>query len=231
MKTYRGFSTVWALAAALFMLSIPFSSEAQVVSPNAKKRLTIGVGLFTDIWRNKPAGLETRAINQGVQVFGTYNMPFGKSNFSFAAGLGITVRNLYWNQRFQGDSLSYQFVKIADTLDYKRSKLTLPYLEIPVEFRLLTNNKIGAAIGFKAGYMMYAHAKWVGDDYLFGSPNTLKASFKGIRNIERFTFGPTARFGYKWFHVNAYYSLSSIFNNGKGPEIAPVSVGFLLMPF
>lgn len=224
-----------SLSAAFLCIALlaPVFSQAQIVNASTKKRISLGVGLFTDIWMNSPAGMNIRTINQGVQVIGTYNMPFGKSNFSFAIGLGINIHNLYWNYRFQGDSLAFQFVKI-ENLSYKRSKLTLPYLEVPIEFRLKTNNKISAAIGFKIGYMVYAHAKYVGDDYLFpkNTTNTLKVSNKGIQNLEKFEYGPTVRLGYKWFNVNAYYSLSNIFQKGSGrPEIYPISVGFLLMPF
>ncbi|MDP1623374.1 MAG: outer membrane beta-barrel protein [Bacteroidales bacterium] len=214
------------------MILFPNSSHSQVVNASAKKRVSIGVGLFNDIWMNKPAGMKTRAINQGVQVFGTYNMPFGKSNFSFAMGLGISVHNLYWNYRFQGDSISFQFVKIDEAkVNYKRSKLVLPYLELPLEFRLKTKSKFAMGIGFKVGYMLYAHSKYVGDDYLYKSNNTLKVSYKGIKNIEKFAYGPTLRVGYKWFNVNACYSLSSTFQNVTGVDLYPVSVGFVLMPF
>jgi hypothetical protein len=157
-------------------------------------------------------------------------MPFGKSNFSFAIGVGLSVHNLYWNYRFQGDSLSFQFIPINNT-DYKRSKLTMPFVEIPLELRLKTKSKVGVGIGFKVGYMIYAHAKWVGDDYLYNTANTLKVSFKGIENLEKFAYGPTLRVGYKWFNVNAYYSLSKIFQKGTGVDIYPISVGFVLMPF
>ena len=124
-----------------------------------------------------------------------------------------------------------QFVKIEPTLGYKRSKLTLPYLEIPLEFRFKTKSKFALGIGFKAGYMVYGHSKWVGDDYLDSTNNTLKFSVKNIKNIEKFAYGPTLRVGYKWFHVNAYYSLASVFQKGKGPDIYPISVGFVLLPF
>jgi len=212
-------------------LLIPHAGPAQIVNATTKKRISIGVGLITDIWPSPPAGIDTRTINQGVQVFGTYNVPFGKSDFSFAIGFGITIHNLYWNYRFQGDSLDFQFVKIEDTLGYKRSKLTMPYLEIPVEFRFKSKSKVSVGVGFKVGYMVYGHAKWVGDDYLFHSGNTLKASFKGIRNIEKFAYGPTLRLGYKWFNVTGYYSISSVFQKGKGPDMYPISVGFIVMPF
>ena len=232
MKLHRILPAGLVAAALCLLLLLPAAGRAQVVNSVTKKRVSIGVGLFTDIWMNAPAGMKTRTINQGATVFATYNMPFGKSNFSFAIGLGLAAHNLYWNYRFQGDSTNFQFVKVEDTLSYKRSKLTLPYVELPLEFRLKTNNKISAAIGFKVGYMVYAHAKWVGDDYLFQSGKTLKASFKGIENLEKFEYGPTARLGYKWFNVTGYFSLSKIFQKGNGrPEMYPISVGFVIMPF
>ena len=160
-----------------------------------------------------------------------YSLPFGKSNLSFAIGIGISAHNLYWNYMFQGRSDSLQFVKVPDSLGYKRSKLTLPYIEIPIEFRLKTKSKMAVGVGFKVGYMVYGHSKWVGDDYIFKTNNTLKASFKDIKNIEKFAYGPTLRVGYKWFHLYGYYQMSGLFTSGMGPDMYPISVGFLLMPF
>lgn len=205
--------------------------QSQIVTDSTKRRISIAFGLSNDFWMNQPADMKVRAINQGVQVLGMYNMPFGKSRMSFAIGLGVSVHNLYWNYLYKGGVDSLQFTKINDTLDYKRSKLTLPYLELPVELRLKTKSHVAVGVGFKVGYMIYGHSKYVGEDYIFKSTNTLKASFKDIKNIERFAYGPTLRVGYKWFHVYGYYQLSSIFSKGKGPDMYPITVGFLLMPF
>jgi uncharacterized oligopeptide transporter (OPT) family protein len=223
----------WLTAAILVVVALISApqTKAQVVNEATKKKISIGVGLFTDLWMNKPSDMKVRTINQGFQLNGMYSFPFGKSDLSFAIGLGIGVHNLYWNYLYQGRTDSLQFVKINDSLDYKRSKLTLPYLELPIEFRLKTKFKMAFGVGFKIGYMIYAHSKWKGDDYLFKTQNSVVASFKDIKNLEKFTFGPTLRVGYKWFHVFGYYQLSGIFTKGKGPDIAPLSIGFLLMPF
>jgi hypothetical protein len=220
--------TIWMICITFLM---PGPGMAQIVNATTKKRISLGIGLHTDIWMNTPADMNTFAINRGLNVIGTYNMPFGQSNFSAAIGLEISVHNLFWNYRYEGSNDSLQFVKIEDTLSYKRSKLTLPYLEIPLEFRFKSKSKFAAAIGFKVGYMIYGHAKYVGDDYLFKTNNTLIVSFKNIHNIEKFSYGPTLRFGYKWFHVTGYYSLAPIFQKGKGPDMYPISIGFMLLPF
>ncbi len=226
-KIVIGISSILLL---VLMLS-PVRSQSQVVNETTKKRVSIGVGLFTDIWLKTPGDMHVRTINQGVMVNGMYSLPFGKSNLSFAIGIGISTHNLYWNYMYQGRSDSLQFVKVPDSLGFKRSKLTLPYIEIPIEFRLKTKSKFALGVGFKVGYMVYGHSKWVGDDYIFKTNNTLKASFKDIKNIEKFAYGPTLRVGYKWFHLYGYYQMSGLFTNGMGPDMYPISVGFLLMPF
>ncbi len=226
--------TLTSLTAAIIMIFIlaPHTGNSQVVNASAKKRISIGVGMFTDLWMNVPSGMKTRTINQGVNVGASYNMPFGKSNFSFSIGLAITVHNLYWNYKFlQSDTAAFPFVKVAGTESYKRSKLTLPYLEIPLEFKFKSKSKLAVGVGFKAGYMIYGHSKWVGDDYLFKTSGTLRYSVKDIKGIEKFAYGPTLRVGYKWFHLTGYYSLSSIFTKGTGVDMYPVSIGFVLLPF
>lgn len=214
---------------AIFILSN--SSQSQVLNESAKKRISIGVGMFTDIWQHLPSGIKTRTINQGVNVFATYNLPFGKSNFGFSVGLGIRVHNMYGNFQVKGYNDSIQLAKIPDSISYQRSKLVMPYLELPIEFRFKTKYKFALGIGFKVGYMLPAHTKWVGEDYLFNTTDKLRVSFRDVKYLEKFSYGPTFRVGYKWFHLNAYYSLSNIFSKNRGPQISPISVGFLLMPF
>ena len=76
---------------------ITSSGYSQVVNEKTKKRISIGVGLSTDIMMKMPSGIKARVINQGVNVYGTYNIPFGKSNFSFALGVGLSSHNIYGN--------------------------------------------------------------------------------------------------------------------------------------
>ena len=44
--------------------------------------------MFNDFVLNVPSGLKTRTIDQGVDLFALYNLPLGKSKFSFSFGLG-----------------------------------------------------------------------------------------------------------------------------------------------
>jgi hypothetical protein len=221
----------------LIITSLSIQGYSQVVNSATKKKISIGVGLSTDIMMKVPSGIKTWAINRGANVFATYNVPFGKSNFSFAIGLGIATHNIFGNFLVNSTPDSTALLKIPDSIDYKRSKLTLAYLELPIEFRLKTNNKISVGIGFKGGFMIGSYAKYVGNGiittYNYTIPTTEKTRIKywGIKNLETFTYGPTLRVGYKWFNVNGYYMISTLFTKGRGPEMYPISVGFVLMPF
>ncbi len=229
----------------VILLLIPFifiasTSFPQVVNEKTKKKISIGIGIYTDIWLNMPKdlGIKSRTINQGVNIFAMYNVPFGKSNFSFSIGLGLSTHNLYGNFFVNSSPDSTYMVKIPDSISYKRSKLLVTYLEIPLEFRFKTKSKFTAALGFKGGFMIGSFTKYVGDggfstvNYSV-PPDAGKTRIKlwGIKNLEQFTFGPTLRIGYRWINVNAYYMISTIFNKNRGPDMYPISVGIVLMPF
>lgn len=232
MNYYR--LSVALLIPLVWVMLLPSTAEAQMVNEVAKKRVTIGVGMFEDIWFGVPKGIDTRTINQGFQTFATYNIQFGKSNFGFSLGLGFRAENMYGNFLVKSTQDSTWLEKIGNdtaTVGYQRSKLTLPYLELPLEFRFKSKSKVAVGIGFKIAYLLPAHSKYVGENYNTLTGEKYRVKFREIKNLEQFSYGPTFRIGYRWFHINAYYSLSKIFTKGNGPEIYPLSIGFLLMPF
>ncbi|MCX6247339.1 MAG: outer membrane beta-barrel protein [Bacteroidetes bacterium] len=237
---YSKISSVPVSAIILFLLAFLLAQPAaysQVVNSKTKKKISIGFGLHTDILQKVPAGVKVRTINQGISVFGLYNMPFGKSNFGFSIGLGLTSHNVFGNFLVDKVGDTTKLVKIPDSVSYKRSKMTIVYAEIPVEFNLKTKSKFNCAIGFKAGFMIGSKSVYVGDGgvktFSWESANTGKIRVKtlGIPNLEQFAYGPTARIGYKWINVDCYYMLSTFFNKNRGPELYPISVGIVIMPF
>lgn len=220
---------------AAFLFTIPVYS--QVVTEKTKKKISIGVGLSTDIMINVPAGIKTWAINRGANVFGTYNIPFGKSDYSFAIGLGLSSHNIFGDFIVNSTPDSTTLLKIPDSINYKRSKINLTYAEIPIEFRFKSKSKVSVGVGFKAGFLIGSSSKYVGDGPIVTTNYTLNATgkqrvkFWGIKNLEQFTYGPTLRIGYKWINLTGYYMLSNLFVKNRGPEMYPISVGFILMPF
>jgi hypothetical protein len=237
MKTGIALTFKTLTLSLVMVLLIQQTSKAQVVNESTRKKFSIGLGMFTDIWTyqqsiENPAPIDFRTINQGFQTFATYNLNFGQSNFGVSVGLGFRAQNMYGNFFINDDDAAYTQLKIIpDSLDEKRAKICLPYLELPAEFRFKSNNKICVGIGFKVAYLLPAHYKYVGEDYIYNTGDKSRVKFRDIPNLEQFSYGPTVRIGYRWFNVASYFSISKLFQKNKGPEMYPISIGFILMPY
>lgn len=211
---------------ALLLVSVTFG---QKIGESTIKRFSMGLDFYTDIWLNKPPEIDTRAINQGISAFGMYNYPFGESDFSIAIGVGVGFHNMYTKgmiEDIKADTIT--FIPIPDSIDYKKYKLGLSYFDIPLEFRLKTENKLRFAIGFKVGFLMDGKTKYKGDRD-DGELVTIKE--RQVNNLFNYRFGPTIRIGYDWFNVYAFYQVTKVFEPGRGPESYPLSIGITLLPF
>jgi len=127
------------------------------------KKLNSGIDLFTDIWQGMPDSVDTRTLNQGINIYSMYTFPINKSNFTFAIGAGIGSHNLYSKGVLAAnDTLSY-FSPISG-VSYDKSKLTLTYLDFPLELRIKTKAEFRASIGFKLGVLISDHTKYKGNN-------------------------------------------------------------------
>jgi len=205
---------------------------SQVIDDQTKRKFSIGIDVYTDIWQDLPEGMDARTIHPGVNVYGMYNYMFGKSNFSFSPGIGIGVHNLYNNTipHFDLANDSTAFEKIHDSISYKRSKLTTTYFDIPLEIRFKSKKDLRFALGFKFGFLIKMHSKFKGNDPAWGNHLVINKT-SSIKYAEKNRYGLIARFGYKWINLMGYYSLSTLFQKGKGPEMYPISVGVSIIPF
>jgi hypothetical protein len=210
-----------------------------VVNESTIRKFNIGVGVFTDIWQGQPDNMNTRTINQGAQVFGMYTYRVNESSFYLAGGLGMGMHNLYSNtyiQDIKADTIV--FSNIPDGVSYKKSKISLTYIDLPIEFRIKTNKGFRIALGFKVGYLINSHTKYKGqrflvtdDDETISDGVNVTDKERDISKMELWRYGPTFRVGYKWFNVTAYYQLSKLFIPGKGPQLYPISIGVAVIPF
>jgi hypothetical protein len=213
------------------ILLIAAQSFAQIITEETKRKFTIGCDVFTDLWQDTPKNLDPRTLNQGVNIFGSYNYIFGESNFSFSPGVGIGVHNLYSDSRVRTIDDSTFFELIPDSISFKKSKLTISYLDIPIELRFKSKSEFRFAVGFKFGFLIKSQSKYKGDDYL--EDNTDRVIYKKgkIQNIEKNRYGFTARIGYKWLNLWGYYQLSTLFTDGEGTSMYPISIGITIIPF
>ncbi|MDY0104208.1 MAG: outer membrane beta-barrel protein [Lentimicrobium sp.] len=211
-------------------------ASAQNASGNLfTEKISIGIDIFNDLVMDAPDGITFRGFNPGVNIYATHNFPIGESNFAFAAGLGLGMHNIYSNSLLQDTSgVSFlskipELTEEGEDLSYKKSKISLTYLDVPLELRFKTENGFRIAVGFKAGYLINAHTKYKGDDLEDGSEIKFKES--QLPNFQKWRFGPSFQVGYKWINLTGFYSVSKVFEENLGPQIYPISVGLSLRPF
>jgi hypothetical protein len=206
-------------------------SIGQVVTEETKRKFTFGMDVFSDLWQSVPDSLDPGTLNPGINVFGTYNYIFGKSNVSFSPGLGLGVHNLFNHSFLYYSEDTTYFQPIPDSIDYKKTKLVVSYLDIPLEIRYKSKSDFRLAVGFKFGFLLRAHTKFKGNDYINDNSGVVVYKLSKLSFLEKNRYGFTARIGYKWLNLWGYYQLSTLFQKEYGPEMFPISVGLTIIPF
>ncbi len=184
-------------------------------------------------WSGAPDSIQLTGIGRAVNAYVCYDFPLAKSNFSFAAGAGVGVSNVYFKNQvvnLTDTNSQIQFLPEDPNVNYKKYKLTTTYLEAPFELRFFGNKEnrnkgFKAAIGLKVGALVSSHTK---GKYTYNSkPIIEKVSTK--RYLETIRYSGTLRLGYGNFSVYGQYSIGNLFRVGSGPEnIRPYQVGICI---
>lgn len=186
-----------------------------------------------DNWANTPDSVKVGGFGRGFNAYLCYDFPIKKSNFSFAAGIGIGTSNIYFKDQQMAltdtGALGNQVRFVNETKDYKKYKLTTAYIEAPFELRFFGNKEnrnkgFKAAIGLRAGLLVGAHAK--GNYTVDGTKVVDKTNTR--RYLEKWRFSATARIGWGNFSVFGSYNLNNLFKDGSGPAVTPYSIGIAL---
>ncbi len=216
--------------AILILISSLASLQAQEnTEKNKLKMMTWGIDIFHDVWKDLPDDMEPHTILPGFNAFAMYNFPLGKSDFLFSAGLDLSTHNLKNNTRLVLDSLEHSvFNVISDTI---KSKLSLTYWDIPLELKYKNKKGLLIGIGFKYGFLLKAQTKYKENNPLTAATDQLITKQSGLPNFESNRYGITFRAGYKKLAFYGYYSLSTVFTPGRGPEMYPISIGLSFFPY
>jgi len=220
----------------LLFIFLFYNGFAQLISDKTKEMINTGFDIYTDFWINDTEGVTTGTINPGFTFFAVHNWPIKNDKLRFAAGLDISIHNMFTNSLILGDTLTGQsniipFNDLFPNDEYKRIKFNLIYIDIPLELRFRSDKKFRFSVGGKIGYLIRNQWKYVGDDFLFNRSEELKVKFNDLPNIETLRYGATVRLGWHWINLYGYYSLSNVFEKDKGPELYPISVGISIYPF
>jgi hypothetical protein len=225
----------------VFLVSINFSDVYAQEQPGTGRTTPIPLApghddrlildLTLDNYAVRPASLEVNIIkSRGVNIKLMKDRLIRNTLFSFGYGLAFGSQN-FDTDRFiiVDDTLGHTyFVSIDPAVDVKTNKLSVNYLDLPFEFRFRTspntkNNSFKIALGFKIGVLLQSHVKYEDDGG--------KLKLFNINNLNKYRYGVDSRIGYGIWGLNAYYSLISLFDEEKAPNVVPVSFGLSITPF
>jgi hypothetical protein len=227
-----------ALFAQMDSASAPTLSTQAEDFAELKKRINkssdrLVMDFTYDMLLNTPDSVEFKGFSRGFNIYFMYDKVLGKSNFSIAGGLGLGTNNYFHNNTITSDTVATYFNRInTNLIDVKKAKIGLTYVDIPVEFRFRSNpNKKDKswklAAGFKAGFLIHNKWKYKGEDptVLDGSGEQVKFKQFNIDYLNKLRYGVTLRGGYGMWNAFVYYSLSDLFEDGRGPRMTPLSFG------
>jgi hypothetical protein len=186
-------------------------------------------------WASRPDTVNIKGFSRSFNMYLLFDFPF-KTNprMSVAIGPGIGTDNLFFEETTIDLKNRNQIGFNRDTItQYKKYKLGLGFLELPVELRWSSNpanmnTGFKVALGAKVGTMLDAKtkAKVDRDSDGFGG-YTEKVKNKQFFNGTRLS--GTLRIGYGHLSVFGTYTITEVFKEGKGPlGIRPYTIGLAL---
>jgi len=195
-----------------------------------------------------------KSINVNLNLYEQNISLSKKNNMGLVTGLGLTWNNYRFSNPtyLTPDSASIAGYYMRD-ISVRKSKLTAFYLTIPLFYEIQTNQKnrnhrfhfaAGGLISARLSthtkiYYNESNAVFTINDPVTGQPvQTLKSPSGGNRNIVKdfnsyklapFKFDVSVRFGYGIINLYATYSLNTMFQKDRGPELYPFSAGITLV--
>jgi hypothetical protein len=168
------------------------------------------------------------SLNQGKSLefdFNFYELNIGlcKNYVGLVSGMGLSFNNYRFENPYT--LKKDQFMTVPQSLNpenLSKTKLAITYLNVPLllEFQIPVNHNEGRLFvngGIIGGVKIGSHTK-----VKYGDK---KDKDRSGFNLNSFKYEATARVGYKDICLFANYSLTPLFQSGKGPELTPFTIG------
>lgn len=204
--------------------------------PRSNDHFMLQLGYLS--WSGKPDSINTTGLPRTFNAYFLFDFPFKTSpKFSAAIGAGIGTDHMFFdktNIEIAGRTEAIQFTNVADTNSFKKYKLAVAYLEAPVELRFSSNpdndrRSVKAALGVKVGTLLSAQVKGKTLENKTGETvNDYKMKEYSKQFFNKSRLALTGRLGFGHYSLFGTYQVTSLFNEGQGPKLNPVSVGLTL---
>jgi acetyltransferase-like isoleucine patch superfamily enzyme len=175
-----------------------------------------------------------RSWNINLNVM-QYSIGFGTDKIGLVTGLGFEFNDYHFrnetNIKVENGVTVVDNFYIDNNLNVTKSKLSTTHLTVPLllEFQIPTgenNHRIFFSTGVIGGVRIGSHTK-----VEFEGATEGKDKKKDDYNLSAFRYGITARIGYRGLKLFANYYPTPFFEESKGDEIYPFSVGLILLSF
>jgi len=157
-----------------------------------------------------------------------------RNNLKIVTGFGIDYHSYQLSNKTNlNPDTSYTYGRLDSTnnFEYKKNRLRNTYLQIPLLIELNSSNNpaksFHIAFGVIGQYLIASRTKQILEQNNFEIEKIRKDNY----NMSPFAAKAHVNFGYRGFTVFGEYSLTTLFQAGKGPELYPFSVGIRVIPF
>ena len=151
--------------------------------------------------------------------------------FGVGTGVGFEFNDYRFSNRLPIDASEGQIVVdsafVASGINVEKAKLSTSFVTLPVLFEYQTlvegNKEFFVSAGIIGGVRIGSHTKVV---YTDDGSDRKKDKDRGSFFIPRIRYGYTVRIGYGILNLFATYYQTPLFENDKGPELYPFTIGF-----
>lgn len=195
-----------------------------------------------------------KSIAVNLNIF-EQNIPFNKDkNMGLVTGIGLSWNNYRFSQQtYLTPDSSEVYGFFMDGVSVRKSKLTAMYITVPVIFEIQTKSSRWKMFHFAVGGLVSARVRTHTKIY-FNEPSreyklydprtesyvdrTFQSPGSTNRNIVKqynsfylppFKFDATVRIGYSIVNLFATYSLNTLFQKDRGPELYRWTAGIMLV--
>jgi Outer membrane protein beta-barrel domain len=168
--------------------------------------------------------------------FMQYGIGLGTDKIGLVTGLGLELNNYYFDkgnniiENADGNIESFDITISKPNASVQKSKLRTTYLTVPLLLELQIpagKERIILSGGVVGGVKIGSKSKMV---YTVNGDKQ-KDKVKDDFNLAPLRYGYTAQIGFKDISIYATYYPTALFENNRGPELYPFSIGISLIDF
>lgn len=187
------------------------------------------VNITYNALNNKPKDVFQNSFSTGINIGFLRDFPINKKRtLAIAPGLGLSYHNYKENLLIDNLNGSISYNTIPTGANYDKNKLSLYFIDLPIEFRWRTSTfdshkfyRVYA--GFKVSYLFLSQSRYIDSNQSFKVDNN--------SDLDRLHYGVYLSTGYNSVNIYGYYGLNNFFKsgviNGESIKLSTVNFGII----